>query len=363
LEFQAIKYKEYMRWIVKTIHPKPANDEVSKIFGWVVDKKDPPSDRARIRDMIAKKEIAGNEALARAIDCGLPWEIVRANVSLDSVDASLFREAVRKIFSGFDIAMQLATIVRKLGIDEALKVVSSRLDHIPLAPLYRATVGILLSDRYSYETKSFARKLEEIARPRAEEVLSRFKSVVKSDIASRIIALIDVSGSMMGRRIRAVVEMLAPIYRAIDRFYVFSGEGFAGMRFEEVVIRSVDDVVGLTLLPRGGTPLWDALRTVGTIARREDAMLLVFTDEQENVSTSTPLDVEEVLKDVPTIVVNPAPYPTDFIPKERGKIVGLPGSDINAVLAGARILELQNIVQTEGRIELDALAKLGYISI
>jgi len=363
LEFQAIKYKNYMGQLVKMVHPRPASDEVSNIFGWVVGKKEPPSERARLRDMIAEGKLKGNEALAKAIDYDLPWEIARANVSLDSIDPGLFKEAVRRIFSHFDIAMQLSTIVGKLGTEETIRLVEDRRDRVPLAPMYRAIIGMLLSNRYSEEVKDMVRELDAVLEPRANQVLSQFKKAVRKDVSSKVIALIDESGSMDGGAIRIVVEVLAPLYRAVDRFFIFRGGGLTGNEIREVAVWSIDDVASLTLLPEGGTPLWDALIEVGNIARKEDALLLVFTDEQENVSRYMPADVESVLRDVPTVVINPAPYPTDFIPKERGSVVGLPGGDINAVLAGIRIHQINQFKQTAGKVDVSALRELGLVTV
>jgi len=363
LEFQAIKYKNYLYWILKNLHPRPANEEISNIYGWVVGKKEPPSERARLRDLIASKTIKGNEALAKAIEHRLPWEIIRGNVSVDELDESLFKEAVKKIFTAHDIATQLSTIARKLGVEETKKIVSHRINHIPLAPLYRAITGILLSPWYGEDLKDLARDLDKTMESRANQVLGQLKSVLSKTVASKTIALIDISSSMEGKRIKTVIETLAPLYRAIDRFFVFNSEWDNKMRLSEISIKNIDDVTRLYMMTYGGTPLWEALVEVGNIAKREDAVLLVFTDEQENVSKRLPYEVELVLKDVPTIVLNPAPYPTDFIPKERGKIIGLPGSDINAVLSGLRIQQLNQLVQTRGRVDIDTLLEYGLVKL
>ena len=363
LEFQAIKYRNYMYWILKNIHPKPANEDISRVYGWVVGKREPPSDRARVADLIVKGSLKGNEALVKAIEHRLPWEVIRSNVSIDKLDESLFRDAVRKIFTAHDIAMQLSTIATKIGISETRNIIRERMRYVPLAPLYRAITGILRSARYSDELKMFARELDVLLINRSLEVMNRLKSAIKDLAVSKVFALIDVSGSMSGWRIQSVIETLAPIYRLVNRYYVFKTSYFAQTVIQEVDIQTIDDVVGLLALPEGGTPLWDALVHVGKIAKSEDAMLIVFTDEQENVSTNMPATVESVLKNVPTIVIDPAPYPTDFIPKERGKVVGLPGSDINAVLAGLRIQQINQLKQTAGRVDIDELRKLKLVSI
>ena len=355
-ELQAVKYRSSFRNVLRVVHPKPERVDVEKVWKWVVGKGEPPTDFIEVADKVMHGKLSGDEAVSEALRVGLPWEVIRSHIKLDNIDPDLLHEVGIKLWSGNDVTTQFITLLRRVGKDKALDVVRRKKDVVPLAQVSKTIVGVLSSSRYPREEREAVKELEKVFSDRFAEVR---KTIIEPVGKRRAVALIDASASMYGNRMYAVSRMLAPMYKAIDRFFIFNDSYPDFVR--EVTIGDIEDVVGLQALPSGGTPLWEAIEKVAPEARKEDAVLLIFTDEQENVSNTSPQEVEKALKDVPTVVINPTPYPTDFIPKENVNVVGLAGADINAVLAGLRIIKINKIKQTEGKVDVSKLENLPTI--
>ena len=115
-EFQAIKYTEKMRQLLKLVHPKPADPILGEIWGWVVKKaNEPPTERIKAAEKIKRKEVDAEQAIQLALEYNLPWELIRSHINVSAIPTDLFKEAVRKIMTPIDRAMQANLIVRKLG--------------------------------------------------------------------------------------------------------------------------------------------------------------------------------------------------------------------------------------------------------
>ena len=333
-EFQAIKYPRAFRDTLRMAHPKPPNSEVARIWGYVVNRNPPPTPRLEVYDMIIKGRLRGPEAVEAAIANDLPWEVLRSRVGgLDELDDSLIAEAARRIMSGHDLAMQALTIARVLGDARATSIIEARATQGTVIPAYaaaRAALGLYV--------KGFKRTAWLMARL-ASRSTERLWGLLKSAGLSwdRIYYLVDVSGSMAGSPIKAAARILL----AMDprEAYIFND----CINVSRIRLASLDDYIRLLREPGCGTPLYDSILYMLTEVLEPGNMLVVITDEQENVSTTSMTNLVNTIerKGVWVAVIQVAPYPVDMIAKQPiARAVGLPGSSPEAVIAAATLLAL-----------------------
>lgn len=290
-------------------------------------------------------------ALKLAIEYDLPWEIVRSCIGFKHpltqaiVSSELLESAARKLMSGIDVAMQFRTLAYRLGISTALSILESKKHAVPTSYAAKLITGIY------WENPDVAEQIDKMFEERFNEVKNEIFSLINLvEKRRRIVALIDVSYSMSGVRILIVQRILIALRRAIDRAMIFSGTYMPPQGYE---IKTLDSIMNLREKVMGTAPLEEAMMYAEREAEKEDAMLLVFTDEMSNVFTRDNI----IRAKVPTIVINPTPYPSEHIIKEAGRVVGLGGVDVDSVRAAARILTL-NIAQSEKIVDLEKLIQL-----
>jgi len=335
-EYQAIRYRRKYRELLRMSHPKPVTPKLERLWGWLTGQRGPPTVRTVVADAILSGVLRGEKALAAAVKLGLPWEIVRSRIGrLDRIDPELVEEAAAKLMTSWDLAMQAKTIADLLGPEKVERIVWEKWLDMSAAAAARAAIGLY----WTYE--DLANLFAMIARER-----SRFFWKILEDLGVKytgVTYLVDASASMMGPPITAAARILLSL--GADEAYIFNNcVGVIPVRLD-----GLGDIIGLTNATRCGTPLYDAIsRTLDNMD--EGGLLVVLTDEQENASQITVDKLREKLdaRDIWVATINVAPYTTSMIPKQPiTRVVGLPGSSPNAVLASAVLLALSRM-QSEG---------------
>jgi hypothetical protein len=278
-----------------------------------------------------------DKAVRTAVDADLPWEVVRSRIGrLDALPPELLVEAAMKIMTPFDIAAQALSIVKRAGQEALSHVLASR--RVPLSAGSRAALelyargyrdaAVLFFERVKMGRSEFAELLP--AAPR------------------RIIALVDISASMYGNPIRSAISSIMPLIDVIDSMYLFN-EGVSAYEG----FRSLNGLMNLASMTRGGTALYDSMFYVANAERMtDDDVLLVFTDEQENASRLASMADVVSLKTRAVLMVV-APYPADMILKQDNtRAVAYPGSDPDAVLASMRLITSATVIESEGAVDL-----------
>ncbi len=338
-ELQAAKSPRPFRELLRMAHPRPPSREVEEIWGYVVGRREPPTEMLRLAEDLARGRVSGVEALARALDTGAPWELVRSRVGLGGVPETMLREAAVKLMTPWDLAMQARSLADRLGEDEVISIVRARASQgrgVPASAAARAALG--LAGRYL----RLAEEMAEVARRGAARLWGELERRGLAVPMEGTRYLVDVSDSMRGGPIKAAARILLAL--GVDEVYVFND--CIGVR--RVELRGLDDYLRLAEMPSCGTPLYDSIAWMAERVVEKGEVLVVLTDEQENASTLGVDDLSGVLRGVEAIIVNPAPYSADYVPKQPlANVVGLPGSSPDAVIAGAVILGLTR-AQSEG---------------
>lgn len=335
-ELQAIKHRHAFRDLIRMVHPRPPSQEISGIWRWAIKGGDAPTDKIDVYMRILKMQDA-DKAVRTAVDADLPWEVVRSRIGrLDALPPELLVEAAMKIMTPFDIAAQALSIVKRAGQEALSHVLASR--RVPLSAGSRAALelyargyrdaAVLFFERVKMGRSEFAELLP--AAPR------------------RIIALVDISASMYGNPIRSAISSIMPLIDVIDSMYLFN-EGVSAYEG----FRSLNGLMNLASMTRGGTALYDSMFYVANAERMtDDDVLLVFTDEQENASRLASMADVVSLKTRAVLMVV-APYPADMILKQDNtRAVAYPGSDPDAVLASMRLITSATVIESEGAVDL-----------
>jgi len=340
-EFQAIKYKTAYRDLLRMVHPKPSDETVERVWGWVLGKRDPPTEKIKsyekMRKLAGKGDYEG--ALRLAIDAYLPWEVLRSRVRIREISSKeLLREAMARLMTPNDVALQARTIESIAGPDFLTEIARKRT--FPLNAAARAAIGLeseaseVFFEKAKMKREEFERLLPE--RPR------------------RVVSLVDTSGSMKGPRIQSAARILMPFRDIVEKFYEFNEV------VGQIELKTLQDFRNLTRLPRDGTKLYDSIITVSEAERlTESDLLFVVTDEQENFSSSRLEDVLKLKARVALAVV--APYPADMILKApHTRIVAYPAADPDAFIASARIIMAGKLAESRRVVKLAELIPLAY---
>jgi hypothetical protein len=340
-EFQAIKYRTAYRDLLRMVHPRPPDEAVEKIWGWVLGKRESPTEKIKSYEEMRKLAGKGDyeKALRLAIDAYLPWEVLRSRIKIREVSSGeLLREAIAKLMTSNDVALQARTIASMAGTDFLMEIAKKRA--FPLNATARAAIGLegeageVFFEKAKMERGEFEKLLPE--RP------------------ERIVSLVDTSGSMRGPRIQSAARILMPFRSIVEKFYEFNEV------VGQIELRTLQDFRNLTRLPRDGTKLYDSIIMVSEAERlTEDDLLFVVTDEQENFSGSRLEDVLRLKARIALAVV--APYPADMILKApHTRIVAYPAADPDAFIASARAIMAGKVAESKKVVKLAELIPLAY---
>jgi len=318
-ELYAIKYVNDMKDLLRLVHPRPPNEEVSKIWRWILKGGEPPTPKieAYIR-MMQEQDLA--KANAIALDARLPYETVR-------------RKGIHPEYAA-ELLIRLATpitaymMLRSLNYNDAIRVAKAHADKVPLSYGLHAVFGL-----WKQGKRELAFEVEKLIMPRASQAMME----VFPFGGKKAVFLIDVSGSMA-----SVIDT------ALEVAYSLKGIAAEVWAFHEdkvfpVTLHDLYDVEQIKSLVGGNTPLEKAFKVGVERAKALDAVLLAFTDEMGNVFTGSNI----IRPDVPTVVLNPTPYPSEHVIKEQGLSIGVPASRLDITMAALRYVRLAEMVQTE----------------
>jgi len=321
-EFQAIKYTEKFRQLLKLVHPRPINPELEAIWGWVVGKvHEPPTERIKAAEKIKRRQVDAEQAVQLALEYDLPWELIRSHVNVDNIPVGLLEEAVKKIMTPIDRALQANLIVRKLGEDFIVQHLDDLYRNTNLYYLAKMTLGLYKQKLIHVDTGYQI----------ADEIHYRLPSELKGRQL-----ILDGSGSMHSYwktgRVREIGLALVPKGEIV----VFSSDA---KRIEV-------DFEWWAKYWKRDVPFWGTCVGCGLkIASSEDAILI--TDEQHNVGELTYMVERSPVKDLVYIVVGT--YSSTILPQlivgHRKITVGF-GDTMPAIIA---TLQFSEIVEREFR--------------
>mgnify|MGYP005628812937 CR=1 FL=1 len=337
LEYYAVRYRNVIKDLVRLVHPKLSDPTANKIVAWTLRKAQAPTPYIKAyEEFLRTANSDPDRALDIAIDNRLPYEVVRANIPINKVRPDKLAYAMIRIASPITAYMNLSTIARAGNDLLALSVASKHADRVPLTYGYKAVIGLA-----SQGHVELAKSIEDRLKSRTDKVIDEISLPIEKPRKSAVF-LIDMSGSMSGSPIRQVMNVAYPLRSVSSEVLVFNSDK---MPPEPVELKTIDDYFRILEMPDGGTPLEEAVKYAVREARRLDSMLFIFTDEMGNIFRDS--NIVKVPDDVPTLVFNPTPYPTEHIVKDYGHVVGLPASSIDTARAGVSLLQL-NKVQSEG---------------
>jgi hypothetical protein len=338
-ELQAIKHPDALRDLLRMTHPKPPSEEVSAVWRWALGKGEAPTPKTRAYEEVRKLAAEGRhaEAVEKAVEAELPWEVVRSRVGLSGLPSSVVAKAAERLMTPNDVAMQARTLL-DAGLDAGFVAQLVKRRNLALNAAARAAVGLLPSCREAAEAF-----FEKALLPR-----ERFEALLPMK-PKRVVALVDVSGSMFGPRLQSAARILMPFRQVFEKAYEFDEE------VRPLSLDTLDDFDALTRKEGEGTRLYDSIITVARHERLgEEDLLFVVTDEQENYSRSSLQDVMALNTNVVEAVV--APYPADMILKAPvSRFVAYPGSDPDALIAAARLVAAGRVLESEKVVELSKL--------
>jgi len=318
-ELYAIKYLSDMRDLLRLIHPRPPNEEASRIWRWVARGGEPPTPKIEtyVR-MMQEQDLA--KANAIAIDAGLPYEAVRRK----GIHPEYAAELLIRLATPITAYMSLGS----LNYGDAIRVAKAHADKVPASYGLHAVFGL-----WKQGKRELALEVEKLILPRASRAIEE----VFPFGGKRAVFLVDVSGSMSN-----VIDV------ALEVAYALKGLaaevwGFHESRVFPLQLNSLYDVEQIRGLVGGGTPLERAFEVGIERAKALDAILVAFTDEMGNVFARSNI----VKPDVPTVVFNPAPYPAEHVVKEVGLTIGVPASRLDITIAALRYIRLAELRQTE----------------
>ena len=340
-ELQAVKSPRALRDLLRLVHPKPPSEEVSKIWRWALGKGDPPTPRIRAYEEVRKLAAEGRraEAVEKAAEAGLPWEVVRSRIGLRGLPSSVVARAAERLMTANDVALQARTLL-DAGLDAGFVAQLVARRDVSLNAAARAAVGLLPLPSCREVAEAF---FEKALLPR-----ERFEALLPVK-PRRVVALVDVSGSMAGPRLQSAARILMPFRKVFEKAYEFDEWT------RPLSLDTLDDFAALAEKGGGGTRLYDAIIAVAQHERLgEEDLMFVVTDEQENYSRSALRDVMALDTNVVVAVV--APYPADMILKApASRFVAYPGSDPDALIAAARLVTAGRLLESEKVVELTKL--------
>ncbi len=353
-ELQAVKYRAKYRRLLRLVHPKPFSKELEAIWGWIAKRRrEPPTPFIEAYKRVAVLAEKGSleAAVGEAIDAGLPWEVVRSRIGrYDRIRDSLLAEAAAKIMTGNDIALQARTLAERLGERKVAEI--ARVKPVSVEAASRAAIN--LSPAYPGLAAVFAEKAMVPPERIYREILGGWRP-------RRTVALIDVSGSMDGNGIERAARLYLSLSSIIDETYLFNYVYNPPKRVD--VPRDTRGLLDwLTRLqgePCAGTPLYDAVRTVGS-SLGEDDLLIVFTDEQENVSQSRLENILDIAGKTNILLAIVVGYPTPMLPPvavRHGVAGAAVGHSYEAFAASARALAIEKQL-VEGVVDPDEVYSL-----
>jgi len=344
-EYIAMRYRRHLADILRATHPRPETSEQNALYKWILRKGEPPTERIRVYEEILGGRYGPEEAVEKALEYRLPYELVRSNIPHSRISAESYYRVMLELASGPAIGLALSGIYDRLGRDAALEIVSRRVESIPLHHLYRALFRMWGRD------PEFVGEADRVAR--RSRRFREFLGEVERYGFGRSILLVDVSFSMSS--VIDIARMVAYVLRdAAVETYAFST--IYERDIKRIELASIGDAVN-ELNPGGGTPLYEALDHASRRVDETDASsVLVITDEMENASERA---AETYKSSKPMLIFNPTPYPAEHILKEKGRVVGVPGSTLDGVKAGMQYVMLREIVQSDGVEKLVEAVKRG----
>lgn len=346
-EVYAARYRRVMRDLLRMVHPRPPSPEVSALWRWALGKGDPPTDMTRaVADVWRLAPRDPEAALRCAIEGGVPLEVVRSHVRHDAVPIELLHEAYARLATPIAAYSMLSTFAARGRPDLAEDLARRFADRVPASYGFRAVIGLAAQGH-----RELAGRVEKLLQPRLREVVKEV-SLPIGGVPDRAVFLIDVSASMSGGGIRRALSVAYPLRGLAEEVLVFNS-GIMPPR--PVELRSIDDYFRIYEMPSGGTPLVEAVRHAAEEARRLGAQLWVFTDEMGNIFAED--NIASIPGDVRALVFNVSPYPTEHIPKDAGRVVGLPTASIDTARAGVALLQL-NAAQSEGVVPQSVVEKI-----
>jgi len=339
-EVQAAKATRAYRDLLRLAHPRPPSREVEGVWRYILRRAPPPTTMLEAVEAIRGGRVRGPEALALAVDAGVPWEVVRSSVGLRRAPDDLLEEAARRLMGPWDLAMQAGSLAKRLGEERTLHVVAERVRAGQLPPPAASARAALGLARRRPRLAEYMFLLAASASRRLWEALHRAGLAVDPRATHY---LVDMSGSMLGSPARAAARILLSL--RVETAYVFNTE----VRIKQVEFRGLQDYLRLLKMPDGGTPLYDSIAWMLQNVVGEGETLIVLTDEQENSSLIDASNIRELARNKQVIIVTLAPYPADYLPKGTdSNIVGVPGATVDAVMAGAAIASLQLFKEQAG---------------
>ena len=323
-EFQAIKYRGTMRDLLKLVHPKPANATMEVIWGWVLKKKSPPTEKIEVAEKIISRKIDAETAVQLALEYNLPWELVRSHVSINEIPEYLFEEAVYKLMTPTDRALQASIIARKLGTGFIMSQYSRLFAKTDLYHLAKMTLGLY--------------RQRQITAEEGEELTDFVFSKVPKWLEDREL-IIDASGSMeeywYSYRIPEIGLALKPRGSVI----LFSNNATkVDVDFRWWAEEWKANYFGGTCIPCG-------------LAMAENEEAIMITDEQQNTGAIELLKKSKV-KDLLYAVVGT--YSRSFVPEIVAsgdiKVTFTVGDTLPTIIAGLQASDLLEQVELYKKI-------------
>lgn len=270
--------------VIKLLHPKPRNIELSKLYRAIIEN----SPEASIEKGTVITQVLSDNKISNVSK----KEWISNNLENIPINAT-----VRNIKSIDDTAKNLETLSNKLK--RGLRV-ENGFPIVKVLNPFDVLVAGLNSDS--------ADKMKII-----DKALSEFVNSVDLGMSGkRISILVDVSGSMMGSNIDIVAKYFAflfPMLKGADiRLYAFNTRVIDMNKVVEIYKYNSDSIINVYNLVRkdfrisGGTALADSIRKVN--ANDNPDLLIVFSDE---ISWADSQDNFVRNISTPTIAINPVP--------------------------------------------------------
>lgn len=353
-ELQAIKYRGIMKKLLRLVHPKPYSKEIADIWGWVVKKNKPPTERIEAYKKVVRLAQEGKreEAVRLAIEYYLPWEVVRSRVGkLDQLPPSLVLKAAKTIMSGNDIALQARSLIER-GVPEDAVISFVKWKSMSWDAASRAAIGLLEKGRVRL-ARAFAKKS---VVPKRAVIDALFDWEPK-----RVILLLDASGSMSGTNRINAGKLLLNFYDIADKIYAFESNWPGNALYlrelskHENPLETVEEYFEFI---GGGTPLYDAIiRVVNDEKLGEEDLLIVVTDEQENASQSGVQRLCDCIGRTNVLLAIVTGYPTPMVYPCKGVVgVGV-GRSFEMIRVAMMLLSMEKQL-AEGLVRPEEVYKL-----
>ena len=318
-EFQAIKYRDTMRDLLKLVHPVPPTDAHKEIWGWVVGKSSAPTERIKAYEKIASGTLDAETAAQLALEHKLPWEVLRSHVKVDEIPEQLFEEVVERLMTPTDRALQASTIAKKMDTDFVLSSLNSLYRNTSVFYLAKMALGL------------FKQKL--ISPDEGEQIVDFISQKIPSELRERELIL-DMSGSMDDYWYRSRIQEIGLALKPRGEVVAFSNKAW------RVSVDFTWWAEGWKRYFGGWTCITCGLRE----ADRGRATLI--TDEQHNAGSIYGMLEETQIKDL--VYATVGVYRNTLFPKVHEKvrrIVFTAGDTLPATVAGIQAGELLSKVK------------------